>query len=96
MYAIVYFNWSGSQKEFKEAKETMMRASRKFDDVDLMDILIPSSEWNYAALLKFKDFNSFLKFTKKIREEPLTFFAQRGLEPPPRKLELLVDIEHLE
>jgi hypothetical protein len=96
MYAIVYFNWSGSKKEFNEAKETMIKASREFKGVELIDILVPSSEWNYAALLKFKEFESFLEFTKKIREEPLTFFAKRGLQPPPRKLELLVDLELLE
>jgi hypothetical protein len=74
----------------------MIKASKEFKDVELMDILIPSSEWNYAALLKFKEFKSFLDFTKKIREEPLTFFAKRGLQPPPRKLELLVDLDYLE
>jgi hypothetical protein len=96
MYAIVYFNFSGSKEEFKEAEETMKRTSKKFDDVELMDILKPSSEWNYAALLKFKDFKSFLNFTKKVREEPITFFQKRGLEAPPRKLELLVDLDYLE
>jgi len=96
MYAIVYFNFSGSKQEFGEAKDTMMRVSKKFDDVELIDILKPSSEWNYAALIKFKEFKQFLKFTKKIREEPITFFAKRGLEAPPRKLELLVDLESLE
>jgi hypothetical protein len=96
MYAIVYFNFSGSKDEFKEAKETMEKASNKFNDLDLIDILKPSSEWNYAALVKFKEFKTFLKFTKNIREEPITFFAKRGLEAPPRKLELLVDLDHLE
>ena len=96
MYAIVYFNFSGSKEEFEEAKKTMMQASKKIDNVELMDILKPLSEWNYAALLKFKEFKSFLKFTKKIREEPITFFSKRGLEAPPRKLELLVDLEDLE
>ena len=96
MYAIVYFNFSGSKEEFNQAKETMERAASKFDDVELIDILKPSSEWNYAALCKVNDFNSFLKYTKKIREEPITFFAKRGLEAPPRKLELLVELEDLE
>jgi len=96
MYAIVYFNFSGSKEEFKEAEETMKKAADKFDDVDFINILKPSSEWNYAALVKIKDFKSFLKYTKKIREEPITFFAKRGLEAPPRKLELLVDLEYLE
>jgi len=96
MYAIVYFNFSGSVEEFGEAKETMERASKKFNNVELLDILKPSSEWNYAALLKFKEFESFLKYTKMIREEPITFFAKRGLEAPPRKLEILVDLDHLE
>ena len=96
MYGIVYFNWSGSQEEFKEAKNTLQNVAKKSDGVELLDILIPSSEWNYAALLKFKNFESFLKYIKKTREEPITFFAKRGLHPPPKKLELLVDIEHLE
>jgi hypothetical protein len=96
MYAIVYFNFSGSKEEFGEAKETMIKASKNFDDLELIDILKPSSEWNYAALIKFKEFKQFLKFTKKVREEPLTFFAKRGLEAPPRKLELLVDLDILE
>jgi len=96
MYAIVYFNFSGSQEEFKQAEDTMKRVANKFDDVELLDILKPSSEWNYAALCKFKEFDSFLKFTKKVREEPITFFQKRGLEAPPRKLELLVDLDHLE
>ena len=96
MYAIVYFNFSGSKEEFADAKKTMEQATKGFDDLELLDILKPSSEWNYAALCKFKDFNTFLKYTKKIREQPITFFAQRGLEAPPRKLELLVDLGYLE
>ena len=96
MYAIIYFNWSGSKDEFIEAKETLEKTAEKFDGCDLMDILVPSSEWNYAALIKFDKFESFLKYIKKTRSEPLTFFAKRGLEPPPKKLELLVDLDHLE
>jgi len=96
MYAIVYFNFSGSKDEFKEAKETLEKAATKFDGLELMDILVPSSDWNYAALMKFKSFEIFTKYIKKTREEPITFFAKRGLHPPPKKLELLVDIDHLE
>ena len=96
MYGIIYFNFSGSKKEFKEAKETLENTTKKFDGLDLIDILVPSSEWNYAALLKFKSFDTFLKYIKKTREEPITFFAKRGLHPPPKKLEILVDIEYLE
>ena len=96
MYAIVYFNFSGSKEEFKEAKEALENAAKKFDGMELMDILIPSSEWNYAALMKFKNFETFTKYIKKTREEPITFFAKRGLHPPPKKLELLVDLNHLE
>ena len=68
----------------------------KFDDLEMVDIFIPSSEWNYAALIKFKNFDTFVKYIKKTREEPITFFAKRGLHPPPKKLELLVDINQLE
>ena len=96
MYAIVYFNFSGSKEEFKEAKETLEGVAKNFDGMELMDILIPSSEWNYAALIKFKTFDTFLKYVKKTREAPLTFFAKRGLAPPPKKLELLVDRNNLE
>ena len=96
MYAIVYFNWSGNHEEFKEAMKSLRGVANKIDGVDLVDILIPSSEWNYAALMKIKNFESFTKYIKKTREEPLTFFAKRGLEPPPKKLELLVDMEKLE
>jgi hypothetical protein len=96
MYAIIYFNFSGDKEEFKEAKTTLENVAKKIDGIDLMDILIPSSEWNYAALLKFKNFETFTEYIKKTREEPITFFAKRGLHPPPKKLELLVDIDHLE
>jgi len=96
MYAIVYFNWSGNKEEFEEAKKAMEKISTKFDDITLVDILKPSSEWNYAALLKFKEFKSFLKYTKQVREEPLSFFQKRGLEAPPRKLELLVDLDQIQ
>ena len=96
MYAIIYFNFSGSKEEFKEAEETLKKATDNFDGLELIDILVPSSEWNYAALIKFKSFESFTKYIKKTREEPITFFAKRGLHPPPKKLELLVDINHLE
>lgn len=96
MYAIVYFNFSGDKEEFKVAKKTLVDVAKKFDGMELMDILIPSSEWNYAALLKFKNFETFTEYIKKTREEPITFFAKRGLHPPPKKLELLVDIGHLE
>ena len=96
MYAIIYLNWSGTKEEFREAINSLKKVANKFDDVELVDILIPSSEWNYAALIKFKEFGSFLEYIKKTREEPLTFFAKRGLEPPPKKLELLVDLNYLE
>lgn len=96
MYAIVYFNFSGNKEEFKEAKNTLLDVSKKFDNLELVDILIPSSDWNYAALIKFDKFETFTKYIKKTREEPITFFAKRGLHPPPKKLELLVDINHLE
>ncbi len=96
MYAIIYFNFSGSKDEFKEAKDTLNKVAKNFDGLELMDIVVPSSDWNYAALLKFKNFETFLKYIKKTREEPITFFAKRGLHPPPKKLELLVDIDHLE
>jgi len=96
MYAIVYFNFSGNKEEFKEAKDTLEKVAHKFDDLKLLDILVPSSEWNYAALIKFKNFETFVKYIKKTREEPITFFAKRGLHPPPKKLELLVDIDNLE
>jgi hypothetical protein len=96
MYAIIYFNFSGDKEEFKEAKTTLENVANKIDGIELMDILIPSSEWNYAALLKFKNFETFTRYIKKTREEPITFFAKRGLHPPPKKLELLVDIDHLE
>ena len=96
MYAIVYFNFSGDGEEFKEAKNTLEKVASKFDGLELMDILIPSCEWNYAALLKFKNFETFTEYIKKTREEPITFFAKRGLHPPPKKLDLFVDIKHLE
>jgi hypothetical protein len=96
MYAIIYFNFSGSKDEFKEAKDTLKKVAKNFDSLDLVDIFVPTSDWNYAALLKFKNFDTFLKYIKKTREEPITFFAKRGLHPPPKKLELLVDIDYLE
>lgn len=96
MYGIVYFNFSGSKEEWNEAKETLENCTKKVDGVKLIDILIPSSEWNYAALIKFKTFRAFTEYIKKTREEPITFFAKRGLHPPPKKLELLVDIGYLE
>jgi len=96
MYAVVYFNFSGSKEEFKEAKETLESVAKKVEGVELMDILIPSSEWNYAALIRSKDFETFTKYIKKTRDEPITFFAKRGLHPPPKKLELLVDIGQVE
>ena len=96
MYAIVYFNFSGSKEEFKEAGETLKKAASKTNNLELIDIFVPTSEWNYAALIKFDRFKSFTEYIKKTREEPITFFAKRGLHPPPKKLELLVDIDHLE
>lgn len=96
MYGIVYFNFSGNKDEFKQAKETLENVATKIEGVKLLDILVPSSEWNYAALIQFKTFESFTKYIKKTREEPITFFAKRGLHPPPKKLELLVDIDILE
>ena len=71
MYAIIYFNFSGNKEEFKEAKETLENVAKNFDGMELMDILIPSSEWNYAALLKFKNFETFTKYIKKTRVDGL-------------------------
>jgi hypothetical protein len=54
MYAIVYFNFAGSKEEWKEAKETLENVAKNFDGVELLDILIPSSDWNYAALIRLE------------------------------------------
>ena len=62
MYAIIYLNWSGSREEFNEAWKSLKKIAENFDDLDLVDIFIPSSEWNYAALIKFKKFETFLKY----------------------------------
>jgi hypothetical protein len=96
MYAIVYFNFSGDKEEWKEAEQTLKDVAKKYEGLDLLDILIPSSEWNYAALFKFKNFETFTNYIKKTREEPITFFAKRGLHPPPKKLEIFVEKNHLE
>ena len=96
MYAIVYFNFSGDKEEFKEAKDTLVEVAKKFDKLELMDILIPSSDWNYAAIIKCDKFETFTNYIKRTREEPITFFAKRGLHPPPKRLELFVDINQLE
>ena len=96
MYGIVYFNFTGSKEEFKKAYDTLVEVSKDFNNLELVDILIPSSDWNYAALLKFDHFETFTSYIKKTREKPITFFAKRGIHPPPKKLELLVDIDHLE
>jgi hypothetical protein len=96
MYEIIYFNFSGNKEEWKEAKETLENIAKKFDGIELIDILVPSSDWNYAALIKSKDFETFTKYIKRTREEPITFFAKRGLHPPPKKLEIFVDIDQLE
>lgn len=52
MYRIVYLNWRSSKEEFKECKNTIKEIVKNFDDLNLEDILIPSSKWNYAALKK--------------------------------------------
>ena len=96
MYAIIYFNFSGSKEEFKEAEATLKKVASKTNNLELIDIFVPTSEWNYASLIKFDRFKTFTEYIKKTREEPLTFFAKRGLHPPPKKLELLVEMDHLE
>jgi len=96
MYAIVYFNFTGGKEEFEKAEKTLKDIADKTEDLELLDILVPSTEWNYAAILKFKSFKIFTNYIKKTREEPLTFFAKRGLHPPPKKLEIFVEKDHLE
>jgi hypothetical protein len=96
MYAMIYFNFTGGKEEFEEAEKNLKDIANKTNNLELIDILVPSSEWNYAALLKFDRFQTFTDYIKKTREEPLTFFAKRGLHPPPKKLEIFVEKDHLE
>jgi hypothetical protein len=96
MYAMIYFNFTGGKEEFEEAEKTLKDIANKTKNLELLDILVPSSEWNYAALVKFDRFQTFTDYIKKTREEPLTFFAKRGLHPPPKKLEIFVEKDHLE
>ena len=84
MYQIVYFNWSGTKEEMKKEKEIVERVLCKHDGVELVGVFIPSSEWKHAALYKSKDFESFLKSQKEIREE----LHKAGHKEQPRKLEL--------
>jgi hypothetical protein len=83
-------------EEFEEAENTLRNIAEKTKDLELIDILIPSGEWNYAGLFKFDRFKTFTDYIKKTREEPITFFAKRGLHPPPKKLEIFVEKDHLE
>jgi hypothetical protein len=91
MYELVYFNWRGTNEEFIKSKEIVQNILTRFDDVDLIDVLVPSSEWNYVALYKSKDLKSFLDFQREMRKE----LHSEGFIDMPRKLELLVDLKSL-
>ena len=91
MYELVYFNWRGTNEEFIKSKEIVQNILTRFDDVDLIDVLVPSSERNYVALYKSKDLKSFLDFQRKMRKE----LHSKGFIDMPRKLELLVDLKSL-
>ena len=85
-----------AKRNLRKRRQLWKMQQKKTDGLELLDVLVPASDWNYAALIKSKNFEIFTQYIKKTREEPTTFFAKRGLHPPPKKLELLVDIGHLE
>ena len=91
MYELVYFNWIGTKEEFFQSKEIVEMVLKRYEDVELVDVLVPSSEWNYAALYKSKDFESFLAFQREMRKE----LHKAGLIDTSRKLELLVEVDSL-
>ena len=87
MYAIIYFNYTGKKAELNRQKESVERILQKYEDITLVDVVVPTTEWNLSAIYKFKNLQTFLEFQKEIRQELPS--AQ------PRKLELFVDIDAL-
>jgi hypothetical protein len=89
MYAIVYFNWSGTKQDMKKEEEIVRTVLRKHMGVELVGVFVPSSEWKHAVIYKSTDFQSFLDAQKEIRDA----LHISGHKEGPRKLELLVDID---
>lgn len=91
MLEIVYFNWNGTKDEMHEEMKIVEKILSKYDGIEMLGVFIPSSEWKHAVIYKSKDFETFLKAQKDIRN---------GLHKPnhiegPRKLEILSDIDSI-
>lgn len=52
MLELFYFNWGGTAEEFQAFTDRMRSIIDGIDDVDLIGIFLPTSEWHYVMVLK--------------------------------------------
>lgn len=89
MLAIVYFNWHGKKEDMNKEKKIVETILHKYEGIEMLGVFVPSSEWKHAVIYKTKDFETFQKAQKNIRE---ALHKPNHIEGP-RKLELLCDID---
>jgi len=65
---LYYFNWAGTNEEFKEFAGHLM-SKAEGTDVEPIGIFAPSSEWNFVAVMKATGYDKVLQTFKSSMEK---------------------------
>lgn len=64
-----YFNWAGTSEEFKEFASRMKSQVDEVEDVKLVGIFIPTSEWHYVIVWNVATYENVLQIYKTYSEK---------------------------
>jgi hypothetical protein len=66
---LYYFNWAGTPEEFREFAERMKSIIAETEGVEFSGLFIPTSEWNYALVMKTTNYERSLQVMKTYIEK---------------------------
>ncbi len=89
MLVLNYFNWAGTSAEFKEFREQIKGQVNAMNDVKLVGIFIPTSEWHYVVVFDVATYETALQTYKAYAEKYGALKVSLG------KLELFHTIEEI-
>jgi hypothetical protein len=90
LLGLYYFRWTGTSEEFEEYFGRSREIADGIEGADLKGVFLPTSEWNYVALVEATSFDKIMDIYK-------TYLKKYGAHPkiPLAKLELLLTFEEL-
>jgi hypothetical protein len=69
LWVLHYFNWAGSNEQFKEFVNIIKSQFARSDRATFLGFFIPTSEWQYVAVWDLKSYETVLQIYKSYSEK---------------------------